>query len=333
MRAERRSAPKSTFVLALALGIGLTMSGSADAAVAGAGSPLSTGGEESDDADEPPDPTEGLPDIAPRAVDGALEVEATDIADGADAQVEPSRPAPVGPVLVEFVRAEACGVLSAGEGFEGLFPCSDAVVRDHSDVCGDSPVVVPTWRRDRASEVAAWTEWVMVADLSCAGGPVPSGDQVLSAFRRLALAPSPLMVQPDADQVLVRMDTIAFTDDTPQVLSTSLLGVDVVFTVSPVAFTWDFGVDGGDGAPFTTTSPGHAYPDQDVAYAYRHVGTGQVSLTTTWAATYTVGDDPTVRQVPGTVTTTSTSHTFEIRELHTHLVAGTCAQNPANPDC
>ncbi len=265
----------------------------------------------------------GSIDVGAQAVEGAHS-----LSPGPDRS---SRPSPVGPVVVEFVRAEACGVLSAGEGFEGLFPCSDAVVRDHSDVCGDSPVVVPTWRRDRASEVAAWTEWVMVADLSCAGGPVPSGDQVLSAFRRLALAPSPLMVQPDADQVLVRMDTIAFTDDTPQVLSTSLLGVDVVFTVSPVAFTWDFGADGGDGAPFTTTSPGHAYPDQDVAYAYRHVGTGQVSLTTTWAATYTVGVDRTVRQVPGTATTTSTSHTFEIRELHTHLVAGTCAQQPHQP--
>ena len=285
-------------------------------------------------------PTPTTPPPGPRGVTAgakgnSVHTWATGLLPGSAQPVEPesSRPSPVGPVLVEFVRAEACGVLSAGEGFEGLFPCSDAVVRDHSDVCGDAPVVVPTWRRDRASEVAAWTEWVMVADLSCAGGPVPSGDQVLSAFRRLALAPSPLMVQPDADQVLVRMDTIAFTDDTPQVLSTSLLGVDVVFTVSPVAFTWDFGVDGGDGAPFTTTSPGHAYPDQDVAYAYRHVGTGQVSLTTTWAATYTVGDDPTVRQVPGTATTTSTSHTFEIRELHTHLVAGTCAQHPANPDC
>ena len=173
----------------------------------------------------------------------------------------------------------------------------------------------------------------MVADLSCAGGPVPSGDQVLSAFRRLALAPSPLTVQPDADEVLVRMDTIAFTDDTPQVLSTSLLGVEWCSRCPRWRSPGTSGSMVGTGAPFTTTSPGHAYPDQDVAYAYRHVGTGQVSLTTTWAATYTVGDDPTVRQVPGTATTTSTSHTFEIRELHTHLVAGTCAHNPTNPGC
>ncbi len=238
-----------------------------------------------------------------------------------------------GPVLVEFMRAEACGVLSAGEGFEGLFPCADGVVRDHSDVCGDAPVILPTWRRDRASGFVRWGEWVMVADVSCAGGPVPSGDQVLTAFRRLSLAPSPLTVQPDAGEVLVQMDTIAFTDPGSQVLSTRLLGVPVVFTVSPVAFTWDFGPDGGEGAPFTTTSPGHAYPDQDVAYAYRHVGTGQVVLTTTWAATYTVGSDPTVRQVPGTATTVSSSREFEIRELHTRLVAGTCAHHPTAPGC
>ena len=268
-----------------------------------------------------------------KAKDDGINAWMTDQKQGAARPVEPVPVRVVGPVLVEFMRAEACGVLSAGEGFEGLFPCSDGVVRDHSDVCGQAPVILPTWRRDRASGFVRWGEWRLVADVSCAGGPVPSGDQVLAEFRRLALAPSRLRVQPDAEEVLVQMDTIAFTDDTPQVLSTTLLGVPVVFTVSPVAFTWDFGPDGGDGAPFTTTSPGHAYPDQDVAYAYRHVGTGQVTLTTTWAATYTVGADPTVRDVPGTATTVSTSHEFEIRELHTHLIAGTCAQDPTNPSC
>lgn len=246
---------------------------------------------------------------------------------------EPEAARASGPVLVQFMHAEACGTFSAGEGFEELFPCSDGIVRDHSDVCGESPVILPTWRRERASESVDWGEWVMVADLSCGGGPVPSPDQVLAEFRRLPLAPSPLTLQPDSDEVLVRMDTIAYTDPAPQRLSTTLLGVPVQFTVFPVAFTWDFGPDGGEGAPFTTTSPGHAYPHQDVAYAYRHVGTGHVTLTTTWAATYTVGADPTVRDVPGTATTTSTSRAFEIRELHTHLVAGTCAQNPANPGC
>jgi len=286
---------------------------------------------------EPTLPTDlPVPDVTTGASGSDLTAGATDADRGEATSLEPAEPVPVrvvGPVLVEFMRAEACGVLSAGEGFEGLFPCSDGVVRDHSDVCGQAPVVLPTWRRDRASGFVRWGEWRMVADVSCAGGPVPNADQVVAEFRRLAVAPSPLRVQPDAEEVLVQMDTIAFTDDTPQVLSTTLLGVAVVFTVSPVAFTWDFGPDGGDGAPFTTTSPGHAYPDQDVAYAYRHVGTGQVTLTTTWAATYTVGADPTVRQVPGTATTVSTSHEFEIRELHTHLIAGTCAQDPTNPSC
>lgn len=293
--------------------------------------PLLPGLVEPSSAPEPP-----VPDVTAGASGSDVTAGAKDTSRDDASLPEPGDPGAagvVGPALVQFIRAEACGVLSAGDGFEGLWPCSDGVVRDHSDVCGDAPVVLPTWRRDRVSQFVSWGEWVMVADLSCAGGPLPSDDQVLAEFRRLPLAPSPLTLQPDADQVLVGMDTIAYTDPAPQMLSTTLLGVSVQFTVSPVAFTWDFGPDGGQGAPFTTTSPGHAYPHQDVAYAYRHVGTGQVALTTTWAATYTVGTDPTVRDVPGTATTTSTSREFEILELRTHLVAGTCAQNPANPGC
>ena len=184
----------------------------------------------------------------------------------------------LGPVLVEFIRAEVCGSYSAGDGFEGLWPCSDGAVRDHTDVCGDAPVILPTWRRDRVERTAAWGEWVLVADVSCAGGAVPTPGQVLAEFRRLPVAPSVLRLQPDADQVLVGIDTIAYADDASQSLSTTLLGVPVVFEVSPVAFTWDLGLMVGSGSPFTTTGPGHAYPHQDVAYVYRHVGTGRVHL-------------------------------------------------------
>ncbi|MDO8105749.1 PKD domain-containing protein [Isoptericola sp. b441] len=200
-------------------------------------------------------------------------------------------------------------------------------------MCGLAEVVLPWWRRVRESEDAAWSAWEMVADLRCAGGAEPSADQVLREFRRLPLTPSSLAVQPGAGPVLVQMETIAYTDPAPQVLSTTLLGVPVRFTVSPVAFTWDFGADGGEGAPFTTSSPGHPYPDQDVSYTYRHVGTGQVRLTTTWAATYTVASDPTVREVPGMATTTSTSDPFEIVELRAHLVAGPCSRYPDGPGC
>lgn len=329
-----------SYVLAVALAFAMWTVGASPAAASGRLGPgwSAQDSGDADDADEPGQATDDGPALMPvntQATGNGIKAGATDAKGGGVQEPEPGARSGrgSGPVLVQFIRAEACGVLSAGDGFEGLFPCADGVVRDHSDVCGQAPVVLPTWRRDRASGFVQWGEWRLVAELSCVGGPVPSPDQVLAEFRRLVVVPSVLRVQPGVGEVLVGMDTIAYTDHAPQVLSTTLLGVVVEFTVVPVGFTWDFGADGGKGAPFTTTSPGHAYPDQDVAYVYRHVGTGRVVLTTTWAATYTVGSDPAVRQVPGVATTVSTSREFEIVQLPTHLVAGSCAQDPVGAGC
>ncbi|MBU4213636.1 MAG: hypothetical protein KJ792_03165 [Actinobacteria bacterium] len=232
----------------------------------------------------------------------------------------------VAPPLVRHMRAEICGVYSAGR--DAYWPCLEDVTHDHSDVCGQAPALRPWWESTRTSAAADWTPWVLIEGVTCVGGPVPSGEQVLSEFRRLPIAPSVLRVQPDRGWVLVNKETIAYTDPVPQTLTATVLGVQVTFTVTPSTFTWDYGQK-----VFTTTSPGHPYPDQDVSYPYTEPGTGQVTLTTTWAATYTVDDDPTVRPVPGTATTTTTSPRFEIREASAHLTRGDCTQYPHDPGC
>jgi hypothetical protein len=229
--------------------------------------------------------------------------------------------------LSDWWHAEVCGTYSASRGYR--WPCADGRVRDHSDVCGTDPVVLPLWQRTRTSATSEWSAWQFVRDVTCVQEQVPTDEQVLREFRRLPIVASVLHVQPDASSVLVHMDTIAFADPSPQVLSATVVGVQVEFVVSPVSYSWDFGQD----AVFTTTSPGHPWPDQDVAHAYGQPGTGQITLTTTWGATYTLGEDPVARPVPGTATTTSTSAPFEIVELHSQLVAGPCTQYPNGPGC
>lgn len=222
-------------------------------------------------------------------------------------------PAPV-VRLTDTLRAEACGALSAAEGYR--WPCADDRVVDHSDVCGDLPVLLPLWERTRTSERAPWSGWTMVEDLTCGGRALPTPELVLTEFRRLPITPSALVVQP-VGPVLVNIDTIAYVEPVTQVLTTTVLGLPVTFTATAAGYVWDF----GEGEPFATTSPGHPYPDQDVAHPYARPGTGQITVTTTWQATYTLGDDPTVRTVPGTATTSTTSAAFEIVEVHSRLVA------------
>ncbi|WP_159809641.1 hypothetical protein [Cellulomonas citrea] len=230
------------------------------------------------------------------------------------------------PLLARHMRAEICGVYSAGEG--RYWPCGPDVVLDHTDVCGDAPALRPWWESTRVTASDDWQPWVLVENVTCAGGPDPTPEQVVTAFQTLPITPSVLTVQPDRGWVLVNKETIAFTDPAPQMLGATVLGVPVTFQVTASQFTWDYGEK-----VFTTTSPGHPYPHQDVSYPYTHLGTGKVALTTTWQATYTVGDDPTVRPVPGTATTTSTSAPFEIREASAHLTRGSCTDHPHDPGC
>jgi hypothetical protein len=270
----------------------------------------------------------GSSDLGARAVDNTLEVSLVEKQEGQADSFDPTgATAPrVAPPLVRHMRAEICGVYSAGR--DAYWPCLVDVTYDHSDVCGQAPALRPWWESTRTSVTTDWVPWVLVEGVTCIGGPVPSGEQVLSEFRRLPIVPSVLTVQPDRGWVLVNVETIAYSDLVPQVLSATVLGVQVTFQVTPSTFTWDYGEK-----VFTTTTPGHPYPDQDVSYPYTEPGTGQVTLTTTWAATFTVGDDPTARPVPGTATTTTTSPQFEVREVSAHLTRGNCNQYPDDPGC
>lgn len=237
-------------------------------------------------------------------------------------------PAARNAALTMSLRAAVCARNLSDSA--SLFPCLGDPVKPLPE-CEAAGVetLAPLWRRTRPDAASAWTEWSMTAPATCATAPTITPDLVLAEFRRMTLTPSPLVVQPDRGWVLVNKETIVYADPAAQQLTTSILGTAVTITATPSTYTWDF----ADGAPLSTASPGHPWPHQDVWHTYSRAGTFAITLTTTWSATFTTAGDPTVRHVPGTATTTSTSAPFVARELHSHLVATTCDQDPHAPGC
>ncbi len=117
-------------------------------------------------------------------------------------------------------------------------------------------------------------------------GPVTvaaAGIAILDDFERV-MPPSRISYQPGRG-VLPYLPVI-FNSNQPGSVppsTYSVAGRQVVLSPTP-RWAWDF----GDGAHLDTTSPGGFYPDLSVAHGYQRGGRFQVSLTTSWSATYTV---------------------------------------------
>lgn len=262
-----------------------------------------------------------------RADGPAVEVEGSGKTELGVKQTSPENQ-PSGPVLSDTRYADQCGAVF-GDALLGSYPCAGPSTADYTALCPTSDPVPPLWQRTRPTDPGPWGEWTLLADAHCTARPTVTPELVLAEFRRLPLTPSPLTRQPDRAQVLLNVDTIAYTSPAPQTLHTTILGTGVTIHATPRTYTWDF----GDHHPFTTSSPGHPYPDHDVAVAYAEPGDHTITLTTTWSATYTLAGDGAVHTVPGTATTTSTSTPFSAVEARNHLVRGTCALYPHDPGC
>ncbi len=242
----------------------------------------------------------------------------------ARASVVPSTDPPGSDVVhLQRMRAPICPLGTNSLGTQ--VPCPGDPVEPLAE-CGDAATLPPLWERAIPDAVA--TAWRLVGPTVCASAADVTPGSVLSAFRRLPLAPSPLVVQPDRGWVLVNKPTVVYADGGPQTLTTTILGTAVTIAATPTSYAWDF----GDGATLTTTDPGSPWPAGTLTHTYAKVGGHSLTLTTTWSATYTVAGDPAVRDVPGTATTTSTSR-LEVRERRAYLVGATCADDPAAAGC
>lgn len=191
-------------------------------------------------------------------------------------------------------------------------------------VCGGEEATWPLWRRTRATILSPWSEWENVVAWTCPRDYIDVPTFTAEDFRRLPLAPPVLNLQPARTEHLVNMPTIVYTDAAPQHFTTDLLGYTFEVEATPTGYTWDF----GDGTVLTTTSPGHPYPDHDVAHPYTRLGTYTITLTTTYTGRYRLAGDPDWTDVDGTATTTTSAPAITIVEARTRLVTSDCNQNP-----
>ncbi|WP_298454575.1 PKD domain-containing protein [uncultured Cellulomonas sp.] len=191
-------------------------------------------------------------------------------------------------------------------------------MRDAATCAPDQRSVEPLFRRTQDTAAAGgWSDWAMIDP----GGCVVDVDlraAIAQELQRLPLTPSALSVEPPSGWTLVNADTVVFTDDSAQVLDTTVVGIAVRIRATPTTFAWDFG-DGSQ--PLRTTDPGHPWPDHTVAHRYSTEGTRQISLTTTWSAQFQVAGTTGWERVDGTATTTSTSQPLTVHEARAHLVA------------
>jgi hypothetical protein len=224
---------------------------------------------------------------------------------------------------MQRMRAPVCPFGSQGTGT--ATPCpGDPVVP--LPECGDAATLPDLWERPEPDRVVG--PWRHIGPPVCATPADVTSAMVLNAFRRLPLAPSPLVVQPDRGWVLLNKPTVVHAGAAPQTLTTTILGTAVTITATPTRYAWDF----GDGATLTTTDPGLPWPDGSLTHVYAHAGDYQVALTTTWSATYMLAGDPTVRDVPGPAPPPRPVP-LSAQERRSHLVAGTCAGDAAAPGC
>ncbi|QQM67981.1 zinc transporter [Actinomyces weissii] len=150
------------------------------------------------------------------------------------------------------------------------------------------------------------------------GGPQPAlqpgGKRVVTVTRsqvaRLLVGGSGITRQPPSLNTRLGMPLIVYTNPSPQTLSTTVLDTPVTITATPKSYTWSW----GDGTTTTTTDPGHPYPNHSVYHYYQAPAQGlHITLTTSWSATYTTPEG-TTRPVAGTITTTSTTTAFNVKD-------------------
>ena len=227
-------------------------------------------------------------------------------------------------VLELYTRDDLCGI---GAPFMNS-TCTGYLEGIPVPACEGLDPVPPVWLLRRDTPTSPWQQPILALGWTCPQDAVPTFTE--TDFRRLPLAPQTITIQPDRPDVFVNMPTIVYTDPAVQTFATTLAGFPIEVEATPTTYTWDF----GDGStPLVTTSPGHPYPDHDVAYPYPREGTFTITLTTTYTGRYRLAGATTWLPVVGTATTTSTAGPLTPEEHHTHLVHGNCYQNPHGPYC
>ncbi|MEN5075168.1 hypothetical protein ABE437_15205 [Isoptericola cucumis] len=222
----------------------------------------------------------------------------------------------------EYWRAtpEKCEYLHAS-GFQSAFAAACArpearVGYDGIECENDQFAMEALFRAERDPETGELGPATIAGDEQCVS-PADLAEAAAREFASLKIQPSPLHVQPPDGWTLINVDTITYTEDTPQEFDTTLLGVPVTLRAVPAEYSWDY----DDGTrPLVTDTPGAPYPNHTVAHTYSAPGTATITLGTTWAGQFQIAGTATWTGVPGTATTETSTDEITIHEARTRLV-------------
>lgn len=189
--------------------------------------------------------------------------------------------------------------------------CDPVVCGDAAD---DDPGEVPAvWLRERAVDSDDWSEWRIVPT-TC---PDPLQERVDAAWAEAKLTAPPVTIIDGRGWTFVQINTVTFTDGTPQTFAPTLGGTKVEIRATPLSYDWDFG---DETRRLTTTVPGGPYPNKTVTHRYTTLGTYTTTLTITWQAHYRAVGTTTWLRFNGQNTTTSTSAPVTTYEARSRLV-------------
>ncbi|CAM3592858.1 PKD domain-containing protein [Isoptericola cucumis] len=200
--------------------------------------------------------------------------------------------------------AAACARPEARVGYDGI-ECEN-----------DQFAMEALFRAERDPETGELGPATIAGDEQCVS-PADLAEAAAREFASLKIRPSPLHVQPPDGWTLINVDTITYTEDTPQEFDTTLLGVPVTLRAVPAEYSWDY----DDGTrPLVTDTPGAPYPNHTVAHTYSAPGTATITLDTTWAGQFRIAGTATWTDVPGAATTETSTDEITIHEARTRLV-------------
>jgi len=262
-----------------------------------------------------------------------------------------------------YARTDAvtCGTL--GENLDALsgIVTAPGACPEGTDVveittpCEDGEYALDALWVQRVQEDGSYGEAEQLSDDQCIT-PADIAAQALREFKTMKIQAPEATMQGNPPMV-VNVHYPAYTTAAPQDRTVTLLGVPVVLRAEPTEFTWDFDdPHSPGGSTLTTTSPGRAWhqgdatPDESwVGHTYTRLGTpGQdpgtgvhaegdtyrsgvaVTLTTTWQGRFRVQGTSDWTDIPGTITTTSTTAPTTVTEARTRLV---CEDLEGNATC
>jgi len=252
-----------------------------------------------------------------------------------------------------YARTDAvtCGTL--GENLDALsgIVTAPGACPEGTDIveittpCEDGEYALDALWVQRVQEDGSYGEAEQLSDDQCIT-PADIAAQALREFKTMKIQAPEATMQGNPPMV-VNVHYPAYTTAAPQDRTVTILGVPVILRADPTEFTWHFDDPySPGGSTLTTTSPGRpwhqgdATPDESwVGHTYTRLGTpGQdpatgvdaegdtyrsgvtVTLTTTWQGRFRVQGTSDWTDIPGTITTTSTTEPTTVTEARTRLV-------------